>query len=519
MDEDEEFAWKIDTSGKRPKVELEICKTKVKLIIDTAASINIIDEPTYNSLYLKPKLIKSATKAYAYGSRIPIPILGQFETRTSYSGTHRRILIHVVQGNGGNLLSFSSFKELNIISLVSSVESDENEKFVEDLKARYPSVFTNRIGKLKNHLVKLHIDLDVKPIRQKRRPTPIHLRAGIEKAIKQMLKDDEIEPVDGPTPWVSPIVPIVKNNGEIRICTDAKLLNTAIMREIHHTPTIEELSAELNGAKIISKLDLRSAYNQLELHPDSRDITVFSTHMGLYRYKRLNFGVSSASEEFQKTMESMINKIPKVRNISDDTICFGDTVEEHDKNLHLVLQKLEEVGITLNAEKSIFRQTSLDFFGLNFSKDGVKLTESKIDSLLNAAEPRGVKELKSLCGLINYASRFIRGAATLLAPFHNLLKRNTQFNWKQEHTDGLKRIKEALSTEAMGYFDESWQTELTTDASPTGLGAVLAQKDPKNPTKRKIILYASRALTEVEQRYSQVEQRYSDAHRSGPVSV
>ncbi len=113
--------------------------------------------------------------------------------------------------------------------------------------------------------------------------------------------------------------------------------------------------------------------------------------------------------------------------------------------------------------------------------------------------------MKSLCGLINYASKFIRGAATLLAPFHNLLKRNTQFNWKQEHTDRLKRIKEALSTEAMGYFDESWQTELTTDASPTGLGAVLAQKDPKNPTKRKIILYASRALTEVEQRYSQVE--------------
>jgi hypothetical protein len=92
MDEDEEFPWKIDTSGKRPKVELEICKTKVKLIIDTVASINIIDEPAYNSLYLKPKLIKSATKAYAYGSRIPIPILGQFETRTSYSGTHRRIL-------------------------------------------------------------------------------------------------------------------------------------------------------------------------------------------------------------------------------------------------------------------------------------------------------------------------------------------------------------------------------------------------------------------------------------------
>jgi hypothetical protein len=79
------------------------------------------------------------------------------------------------------------------------VESDDNEKYVEDLKARCPSVFTNRFGNLKNHLVKLHIVQEVKPIRQKRPPTPIHLRAGIEKEIKQMLKDDVIEPVDGPT--------------------------------------------------------------------------------------------------------------------------------------------------------------------------------------------------------------------------------------------------------------------------------------------------------------------------------
>jgi hypothetical protein len=126
----------------------------------------------------------------------------------------------------------------------------------------------------------------------------------------------------------------------------------------------------------------------------------------------------------------------------------------------MVLQKLEEVGITLNAEKNLFRQTSLDFFGLNFSKDGVKLTESKIESLLNAAESRDVKELKSLCGFNNYVSEFIKGAETLLSSFHNLLKRNTQINWKQEHTYGLNRIKEALSTEAMGYFDESWQLML-----------------------------------------------------------
>jgi phage-related protein len=168
----------------------------------------------------------------------------------------------VVPGSSGNLLSFKTIVDFHIINFVNSIEANEDEKFVGNLIAKYPSVFSDKIGKLKNHLVKIHINRNVKPIRQKRRPTPIHLRPGIEKAIKQMLENDVIETVDGLTPWVSPIVPIVKNSGEIRICTDAKLVNTAIMREVHHTPTIEELATELNGAKIISKLDLRSAYNQ-----------------------------------------------------------------------------------------------------------------------------------------------------------------------------------------------------------------------------------------------------------------
>ena len=320
-----------------------------------------------------------------------------------------------------------------------------------------------------------------------------------------MIENDIIEPVSGPTPWVSPIVPIVKSNGEIRVCTDAKILNTAISREVHHTPTIEEVAIRLNGAKVISKLDLNSAYNQLELDPNCRDITVFATHLGLFRYKRLNFGISSAAEEFQKTIESVVGDIQQNANLSDDIIVFGKDEEDHDRVLHAVLKRLEENGLTLNTEKSKFKQKALDFFGLNFSEDGVKLSQSKIDALLNATEPRDIKELKSLTGLVSYASKFIQDAASLLQPFHDLLKKNAKFIWSQQHSEGLKLIKQKLTTVAMGYFDPTWRTELTTDAGPTGIGAVLAQHDPKDPSKRRILLYASRALSEVERKYSQVE--------------
>ena len=499
--------WSLGDSSRTPKVNLEICKSRITFSIDTGATINLIDEETFDSLEIKPKLRKSRTAAYTYGSKTPMTIIGEFETRVKHNAEYRKVLIHVVQGSSGNILGYNSSIELKVIQLLNKVDvhDESDDAYVSDLKSKYPSLFSNRIGKLKNHLVKLHIDKSIRPVCQKRRPTPVHLRHGIEQAIKQMLDDDIIEMVDGPTPWVSPIVPVIKENGEIRVCTDAKILNTAILREVHHSPTVEELAMDLNGAKVISKIDLRSGYNQLELHPDCRDITVFSTHMGLFRYKRLNFGISSASEEFQKTIEGIIHDIPGTRNISDDIIVFGPDEEKHNSALNRLLQRLEEKGLTLNAKKCNFKKKSLDFFGLNFSADGIKLSQSKVDALLNASDPRDVKELKSLCGLINYCSKFIKDAATLLAPFHDLLKRNAKFNWTPQHSEGLKLIKSALTSDAMGYFDETWDTELTTDASPTGLGAVMAQKDPNDCKARKIILYTSRSLTPVERKYSQVE--------------
>ena len=90
------------------------------------------------------------------------------------------------------------------------------------------------------------------------------------------------------------VVPKPKSEGQIRVCVDMRQANEAIVRERHITPTITELVNDLNGAAIFSKLDLNQGYNQLELEQSSRYITTFSTHLGLWRYKRLNFGVSSA---------------------------------------------------------------------------------------------------------------------------------------------------------------------------------------------------------------------------------
>ena len=120
------------------------------------------------------------------------------------------------------------------------------------------------------------------------------------------MDDDIIEPVTGATTWISPIVPVIKPNGEIRICTDARQANTAISRAAVPMKTVEEISTKMNGARFFSKLDLKCGYNQIELAPESRDITTFSTHIGLFRTSRLTQGVAPAGDYFDTIMTDEI---------------------------------------------------------------------------------------------------------------------------------------------------------------------------------------------------------------------
>lgn len=130
---------------------------------------------------------------------------------------------------------------------------------------------------------------------------------------------------------------------------------------------MDDILADLNGAKVFSTLDLTTGYHQIELHPDSRYITTFSMHVGLRRYKRLNFGISSAAEIFQNTIRETLSDIPGVLNVSDDMLVYGTSQEEHDMSLEVVLTRLSDCNLTLNAEKCKFNKTRVEFFGYVFS--------------------------------------------------------------------------------------------------------------------------------------------------------
>ena len=204
--------------------------------------------------------------------------------------------------------------------------------------------------------------------------------------------------------------------------------NQAIVREKHPVPTVEETLQEVSHAKVFSKLDLNMAFHQIELHPDSRDITTFAAPNGLYRYKRLLFGVNMATEKFQQIVWQIIRDCPGAHNIHDDLRVVGADDREHDENLDRVMKKLEENGLTLNYEKCEIGVESMIYMGDVLSGEGLKVSTERVKAIVQAPRPQNQSEMRSFLGSVQFCAKFIQGFATISSPLWNLTCKGTQ--WK-----------------------------------------------------------------------------------------
>lgn len=173
-------------------------------------------------------------------------------------------------------------------------------------------------------------------------------------------------------------------------------------------------------------------------------------------------------------------------------------------NLRAVFQRLREKGLTLNKQKCVYAKRTLEFFGNVFTERGIMADPKKIQSIVNMNMPTNASEVRSLLGMTNYCARFIPNYATVSEPLRRLTRQDTPWQWTNEQESALAQLKQKLcNAPVMSYFDSDKQTEIHTDASPVGLGAILIQRGNNN--EEHIIAYASRSLTDVEQRYSQTE--------------
>lgn len=288
------------------------------------------------------------------------------------------------------------------------------------------------------------------------------------------------------------------------MCADIREPNKAVVIDCYPLLHVDELFASLQGAKMFSTIDLANAAYQLPLHEDSRDLTAFITHEGLFRFYRVPCGLASAPSAFQKMMADILKGLPGVQNYLDDLIVYGGSPAEHDQNLKGVLQKLKEAGLALNDDKCHFRKLSLCFSGHTIPAEGMLPNQEHIDAVLKAPAPSDAATLRSFLGLVSWYSKFLPNFATVVAPMRACITDKSTFQWTSDAQASFEEVKRLLvDSPALALFDPSLRSVISTDASDYGLGAIFAQIQPDGTEKP--VAFASRTLTETERKYSTVE--------------
>ena len=330
---------------------------------------------------------------------------------------------------------------------------------------------------IKGITAKIQVDPQVHPRFHKPRPVPFSLRQKVEDELVRLEKEGIIQARQF-ADWAAPIVPVVKSDGSVRICGDYKVTaNLAMKVDSHPIPRIKELFTAMSGGVSFTKLDLSHAYLQLQLDESAKEYLVINTHKGLFEYTRMPFGVASAPSIFQRTMDNLLQGLEHVVVYIDDILITGCTEEEHLRTLDKVLQILEDAGLRLKKEKCVFMVPSVEYLGHSISKEGLQPTAEKVRAITEAPQPTNVSELKAFLGLVNYYGKFMQNLSTVLAPLYNLLKKKTPWRWQADQEKAFNEAKTLLkSPKLLVHYDAGKDLILTCDASPVGLGAVLAHR-------------------------------------------
>ena len=342
------------------------------------------------------------------------------------------------------------------------------------------------------------------PIKQRHYLVSPNIMEVINQEVDKMLADDIIEPSS--SGWSSPIVLVRKPDGSRRFCLDFRKLNQVTKKDAYPLPQMNGILDKLRSARYISKIDLFKGFLQIPLEASSKEKTAFTVPgRGLFQFKRMPFGLTNAPATFQRLLDRLIGPEmePHAFAYLDDIIIVTKTFGEHLKWLAKVLIRIKEAGLEINPDKSKFCCSEVQYLGFVVNESGLQTDPGKVEPILNYPRPRNVKDMRKFLGLTSWYRRFIPDYATIVSPLSQLLKKKQRWVWSCEQQEAFDKVRRCLvEAPILACPDFEVPFMLQTDASNTGLGAVLTQS--KDGAER-VISYASRTLNDAERRYSTTE--------------
>lgn len=371
------------------------------------------------------------------------------------------------------------------------------QKQIKDIFLKYPSVISSEnIGTVQTGELTIRLKKDEIVNYRPYRLAPIE-REKCKQILDDLLQRKIIR--ESNSPYASPVILVKKKDGTDRMCIDYRALNKNIERERYPLPLIEDQIDKLGRAKYFISIDMKNGFYQIPVSPNSIKYTAFITPDGHYEFLKMPFGICNGPSVFQKAISKAIQHLDFAQVYIDDLLIPFMTISEGLKYLDLTLQALNQAGFTINLRKCKFFVTSIEYLGRRISGGCVQPSESKISALINSPVPSNVKEVRQFMGLASYFRKFIPNFASRTACITKLTKNNQKWEWGTEQNDARSYvIKHLVTKPLLTIFDPSLPTELHTDASAIGYGAILLQK--YNGDNR-VVAYFSKRTSPTESRY------------------
>ena len=276
-------------------IDMETNGSNVRYKLDTGAQVNVLPKYQHNRLLQKPKLKSTKVKLTAYNGT-NIPVAGRCIVQIAHKKDRKVLVMFIVaETSSPPILGLSTCENLNLIKRVMVVKS--KEKQLPSFIFEFESCF-GELGTLPK-VYKIVVDPSVSPVVHHPRRVPIAIQPKLKEELDRTESLGVISKVTKPTYWVSSLVIVHKPDGRIRVCLDPKDLNAAIKRSHLQSPTAEDIISKMSGARYFSKLDASSGYWQTKLDEESSKLLCFKSPFGRYKFNRLPFGVSNASEIFK----------------------------------------------------------------------------------------------------------------------------------------------------------------------------------------------------------------------------
>jgi len=494
--------------------------TKVRVLLDTGASVNVVSSQHFLK---KGEKLTPTSKILTTAGGKQLDVLGVKEVHLQLGGNVGRIKVYVVRGLVQQcILGVEGLQALDIClsfgnkeeALVGKQKLEVSEVSVDtgDLTAQqkcelkglieeFSDLFEKVVpGSAKGVEHEIHLETS-DPVLKKMYRMPLVRQEIVKQNVDKMLNEGVIR--ESSSPYSAPVVLVTKKDGTQRFCVDYRELNKVTKKDKFPLPRIDDLLDRVKDSKIFSSLDLASGYWQVKMKEEDKEKTAFATPQGHYEFNVMPFGLTNAPATFQRLMNKVAGRISSVLVYIDDLLIFSKSWKEHMKTLRIIFQTLREFGLKLNAKKCRFGCEEVTFLGFILDAKGCRPDEKKIKPIQNFPTPNDQTELRRFLGFANYYRKFIKNFATTAAPLYELTGKGTPWVWTWKQDLAFLALKDKLMTaDVLAVPDISLPFKLYTDASGTGMGAVLMQDQGDG---ERVIGYASQHFTKREKNYSTIE--------------